>query len=368
MTSRDSLCGPVATDCVARWATKYAPLVRFERDEQHFPADPACFRKDSRFRKSRAGAKDQGWNDEQQEWIASDDNDDAFYGAEWQVIVDQSLQHLRTASGDVYGACNHRSCLACQEAGTKAFQPWASRNVRPWDRESVYCLRRRRAAGPTTAVRPCHPSSEGLFLERNKDLSVRNSGGRPNAGRLSAPVFVDADYNVAYNLYRVLFWFFYELNGPYGFPERWVPHVHQGDWEHISLVVPRDHLEEGREPSHVYFAQHKTGVVTRFKDLACSDHHPIVFVDRKGHPTRPHPHGREKSLYAYEWRTWEDLRLIVSQDWRDFPGAWGAVGKTATTTGPLGPLYKRRKDKVRLRMGHDGVLYLKQPVKARRRR
>ena len=236
MTSRDSLCGPVAEDDVVVWAEKYAPLVRFECDEQHFPADPDCFREDSRFRKSRSSAKDQGWDKEHNEWVKSNDNSQAFYGTNWQVIIAESLRHLRERDGDVYGACSQRHCLACQEEnGTARFQPWASRNVRPRDGESVYCRRVRRAAGPTTAVRPCRPTSEGLFLERNKELSSDASGQQPVAGRVSAPVFVDADYNARYALYRVLFWFFYEFNGPYLFPEFMLPHIHQGDWEHISL-------------------------------------------------------------------------------------------------------------------------------------
>ncbi|MDP9134021.1 MAG: hypothetical protein M3N56_04240, partial [Actinomycetota bacterium] len=37
------------------------------------------------------------------------------------------------------------------------------------------------------------------------------------------------------------------------------------------------------------------------------------------------------------WETWRSLSDARKELWYGFGGAWGQVGSTSTTTGPLGP-------------------------------
>ena len=311
--------GPGMTEAhILDWAARYAPLVRFDRSEVHFPSDPEDFRKAARFRESRYLKRDRGWHKVRSEWVQSNDETTPYYSVDWDVIKDQSLDRL---------------------PGTASLQPWTSRNLRPFDRRSIHSS-------------PGRSTSRGLFLQRDERLSRESSGSSPVGSEISAPVFLDAEYNPVNECYRVLFWFFYELNQWWGF------HTHQGDWEHLSFVVSTAALERNDPPSHVYLAQHGAGKVFPFTSLRQFEQgHRIVFVDRNGHPTNASVDNPGK--YTYEWRTWgSEMRLIVKEPWRDFPGAWGAVGSGAAYTGPLGPLFKRRGDVVRLTR-INGKLYVK---------
>ena len=311
--------GPGVTEGnIVDWATRYAPLVRFDRSEVHFPSDPEEFRKAARFRESLYLKKDRGWNKDRDEWVQSKDETDPYFAVDWDVIREESLDRL---------------------PGPWTLQPWMSRNVRPFDGRSIH-------------ARPGRTTPTGLFLQRDERLPKNTSGPPPVGTEVSAPVFLDAEYNPSADSYRVLYWFFYELN------EWWGIHAHQGDWEHLSFIVSSKALEKKKPPSHVYFAQHNTGNVLRFTSLEQFEKgHRIVFVDKNGHPTRPSV--SNPGEYTYEWRTWKsDMRLIVKAPWRDFPGAWGAVGSSAGFTGPLGPLYKRQKDLVRITR-RQGKLYVR---------
>ena len=310
----------VTEETILAWAALYSPLVRFDREERHFPSDPDLFKAKARFRESLVSQKDLGWSKEDEAWVEANDESASYYDVDWVHIRDESLRRF---------------------PGDDRIQPWASRNVRPYDSNSLYATPGRRTA-------------KGLFLQRDESLSREESGTPPEGHQIRAPLFIDAVYNPVADTYRILFWFFYELN------RWWRIHTHQGDWEHISFIVSADELKKKKPgpPSHVYFAQHNTGAVVPLTSLEPFDHgHRTVFVDKNGHPT--HAHVSDPGTYAFEWRTWDcDQRLIVRQPWRDFGGAWGAVGSSYTFTGPLGPLYKRQVDQVRLTR-RRGKLYVK---------
>ena len=311
--------GPGETEAqIVEWAKSYAPLVRFDRSEVHFPSDPETFRRKARFRRSRRRSRDLGWNKVLKKWVPGNDQAEAFYGVEWDEITDASLARL---------------------PGTEHLQPWASRNLRPFDTNSIHTR-----AGRT--------KSKGLFLQRDERPSRDTSGPQPVAGEVSAPIFLDAEYNPLGDSYRILYWFFYELN------QFWWIHTHQGDWEHVSFIVNAQALQRKDPPSHVYFAQHNTGKVLPYTSLRpFGNDRRTVFVDKDGHPTNPSADNPGK--YGYLWRTWEsEMLLIAKQPWRDFPGAWGAVGSSGGFTGPLGPLYKRQKDQVRVTR-RQGKLYVR---------
>lgn len=300
------------------WVTDYAPVLRFDRRERHFPSDPDKFKDEARFRESRANARDKGWNKVDRRWVAKDARGPEYFAAAWSQIASESLKGYPAP-------------------GT--FEPWHLPNFRPRDKGSIDARDRR-----TTA--------DGLFLERDDRLIRTESGAPPRNGLVTAPVYVDVAYHRPSQAIRVLYWFFYELNW-------WGPLLtHEGDWEHMSLIAHRDRVVAGDPPEIAYFATHNEGEFRHYDALDHHGRHPVGYVDRDGHPT--HPHVNDPASYPVEWRTWDtDVRYVVEQEWRDYAGAWGEVGNTATTTGPLGPLFKRNGDHIRLTLGPSGRLSAK---------
>lgn len=303
---------------VLRWAYAYAPLVCFDRAEVHFPSEPDVFMASARFRESIPEAPDRGWNGTENRWLVSDARSEEYFGVGWEVIATESRRLL---------------------PGSATLQPWQSGNVRPWDAGNVSHV-----AGRGTVW--------GLFLERDDRLDRGGSGSAPVGNGVRAPVFLDVAYDAPTRSLRFLYWFFYELN-------RWKWFLtHEGDWEHVSYLVRESAVVGLDPPSLVYFAQHNSGDVRPFRSLTpFEDGHRVVFVDKDGHPTNPHV--RNRTDYTTEWRTWEcPIRLIVKEAWRDYAGAWGEVGNLTDFTGPLGPLFKRGKDLVRIAR-RQGRLYVR---------
>jgi hypothetical protein len=162
------------------------------------------------------------------------------------------------------------------------------------------------------------------------------------SGLVGAPLFVDTHYDADRAVVHVLYWFFYELNW-------WKAFItHEGDWEHVTLVFRVDDFKSGGRPFAIYLAQHNTGVALDFdKIVPAGETHPVIYVDTNGHPC--HAHVDDPSRYPIRWRTWTaSIEFIAECRWRDFAGAWGKVGASKHTTGPLGPFFKRHEDKVRI--------------------
>ena len=87
--------GPGETEGqIVEWAKLYAPLVRFDRSEVHFPSDPETFRKKARFCRSRRRKKDLSWDKVLEKWVPGNDQADAFYAVDWDVIGDESLGRI----------------------------------------------------------------------------------------------------------------------------------------------------------------------------------------------------------------------------------------------------------------------------------
>lgn len=294
-------------------AVRFAPALRFHTQERHLPASPDDFRRSSRFRKSRTRQSDEGW-ERGVGWNPSDSEDARFYDIPWASIAGQSLKRY----------------------GPGPFLPHPERTLRP--RNSFFS------------------GVDGLFLER-RAASIHDSSGNPASGRrVRAPLFIDVAHLASYDppLVKLLYWFFYELNWWYGI------YTHQGDWEHVTWIWTADEFKTAGRPRWAYFAQHVWGKVVDFEKLqfvGAAREHPRAFVDRNGHPTadvafRP-------ARYSVVWETWRDpMEWVPHSDWRDFAGAWGEVGLRPDTTGPLGPLFKRNGDKIRVKR-RDGKVAVK---------
>ncbi len=155
----------------------------------------------------------------------------------------------------------------------------------------------------------------------------------------------------------ISYWFFY------GFSE-FLPRIgHQGDWEHVTLRIRDDTLVGA------LFAVHEVKYWVKPRDLELEDGRLQIFSARARHATwwkeGDHSPGieffkdREKieavrglpSLRIQDvtsrgltWDLGRRLEPLADQPWRGFGGAWGRLGRSASTTGPLGAWQKRMLD------------------------
>jgi hypothetical protein len=313
---------------------KLAPLLRLHRHEPHLPESPERFRENAAFRESNWEAKFGHFEDrtyhKRLNW-----QDGPPREPDYRDYLDIPWDIVR---------CESHRCLPPER-----FSPMAGHNVRPHDTGNIYDSL----------------LNKGLFFELGKHVDRCRSGAKRSrpaqtpkgkSWLVKAPVFFDIAYDRSAGLVKILFWFFYELN-------RWGLWItHEGDWEHISLVFAEEDFHLSGYPSYVYFAQHNGGVTLRFSDLEMETVdggvHPVVYVDRNGHPCHPAIILRHK--YNTYWKTWEDLSPVIDHPWCDFGGAWGKVGVSTVFTGPLGPLFKRHADSMRI-VRRYGRLYVRVP-------
>jgi hypothetical protein len=296
----------------------FAPLLRLDEGEQHFPDEPDDFRRNSRFRQSNYdGFKDRGWNKRLQKWEDKNVEGDDYTGEDWLAII--------------------------REIGLET-APLRPGGVTP--------------DGPIT--RPRDPrnlwnpgSATGFFLELREGYGHDQSGLPPGLG----PIFSDCHCfkDGSGRPWAALgYWFFYTYN--------WhVVSQHEGDWEHITLYFADEQFDS--YPAFVFYAAHNHGhLVSGGAPIWVPDDadantpattpgdatHPIVFVSRFGHPSYPIVHDPER--YTWAVRTWEQAipSIDAPAPWRDYDGAWGEVGEIVDSTGPLGPWFKRKADTLRL--------------------
>lgn len=304
---------------------RFAPHVLLHCRETHLPDKPENFNERARFRQSRFLSADRGYHTTAG-WQETDEEAPHYLNVPWTI--------MRTES--------HRAFAP------EALDPTAGRNVRPRDPKNIYGRRMNR----------------GLFLERARSCQRDWSGMEAAGNCVKAPVFVDIAYDRGGHRVKVLYWFFYSLNW-------WKFFItHEGDWEHVSLIFTEDDFIEGNPPWVVYFAQHDHGVPIHFSKIGKKECdmgvHPVVYVDRNGHPCSPAV--QDPGKYSKYWETCKGpLIPVVDCDWCDFAGAWGAIGELPYTTGPLGPLFKRHADDLGI-VEKAGRRYARLPKTWRRRR
>ena len=305
-------------DAIEDWARSFAPWVLFHRDEHHFPSTPESFQRNSRFRESRQGSRDLGWK-KGLGWEKSNEKGDPYYEIGWDVVVRET---------------------ATRSGGFVRQHPSIRPTLRPHGSRNLFRMRGR--------------WKEGLFLERDRFSDRGSSGNQPLSGFITAPVFLDAApvKTRAGSFVKVLYWFFYELNRWHGLL------THEGDWEHVTYLVDAKLIKDLAPPSHVYFAQHNSGELRKWMDLEGADTgHPTLFVDPNGHPTKPSV--RNFADYRHQWDIQtQEFRWIRKALWREYSGAWGEVGETKHTTGPLGPWFKQDRDVVRVKRDDSGNLII----------
>jgi hypothetical protein len=143
----------------------------------------------------------------------------------------------------------------------------------------------------------------------------------------------------------ITYWLFYGRSVPrsngIGLPAQ-----HEGDWEHVNVVLD----PATQVPSEVQFLAHAGGGDAHaYVDLTRSGGiHPVVYSAWTAHGSYPDTGSTEQcnDLGCLDderddggaiWETWHDVRPAPDQGWCGFGGAWGHIGQTDFTNGPLGP-------------------------------
>jgi hypothetical protein len=185
---------------------------------------------------------------------------------------------------------------------------------------------RRIYADQLTRPRDPGPRVEGLSSDQGfyLDLVDEARGGPALGARIVTPAYVErvdeGDSGI-----RLTYWTLYGMSGTAGDAS-----AHEGDWEHVDVVLRAD--GDRYEPLAVQAADDVPWSAVRSVDGT----HPVVSVERKSHTMTAARRGAGCGDCVH-WRTWDTLADARKQHWYGFGGAWGEVGPTGASTGPLGP-------------------------------
>lgn len=188
-------------------------------------------------------------------------------------------------------------------------------------------------------TRPYDPGSrlEGLSEDQGfyLDLADEARSGPPPAA-VTAPVYVER-VDEGDSRVRLTYWTLYGMHGTPGEPT-----AHEGDWERVDVLLRADGDRYEPEAVQVLREPSASGGAAQPVDTAWSSAgrvdrtHPVVRVAPATHTMVPV--GRDEPCAdCVPWRTWDTLDDARDQLWYGFGGAWGEVGGSSATTGPLGP-------------------------------
>jgi hypothetical protein len=168
---------------------------------------------------------------------------------------------------------------------------------------------------------------EGFYL----DLVDEERGGPVLDGDLAEPVYAErtdeGDDGV-----RLTYWMLFGMSGTPGEPD-----AHEGDWERVDVLLD-DAGDDRYEPLAVQVGMGEQRPVDTAWGAArrVDATHPVVVAARGSHAMAPVR--RDGGCGdCVPWETWRSLSDARKELWYGFGGAWGQVGSTSATTGPLGP-------------------------------
>jgi hypothetical protein len=137
----------------------------------------------------------------------------------------------------------------------------------------------------------------------------------------------------AYYVYRpgkyVAYWFHY------AYSRHLRIFSHQGDWEHVAILLDEGNLATGLE--YFFHRCHKPASLDPAE-------RPEIYSAKRSHATyltaRTHYggcSGRDVTKKGRKWDTRAQLIDAEAEPWYGFGGAWGKRGDRSDATGPLGP-------------------------------
>jgi len=263
---------------------KHAPEVRFHPDEYYFPMSPLEFIRISRFRHYKGRMKrDEGYSKLQKNFVKGNSKNSEYY-------------NVPVVKINSYGIKN-------------------GKNRRPRD------------------------SNKGMTL----NVFIQPDENPTGSSAPTSKIAVYYDVTEQGYGWAISYWFFFGYNnGP-------LIQNHQGDWEKIVVL-----LDENRQITGVEMSAHGSHYFYPNGQFNLSGTHPIIYSANGSHANYPKPGIFPTKICIFKdktanggkiWKTWKLCADLKLQPWKDFAGAWGEVGATSYTTGPLGPWHKRRPNK-----------------------
>lgn len=350
VTGREEVTQPVTTTLPE---VAFAPLVHLHADERWLPMSARGFVDHSVLYWSNRGG------DCDRVPIASGRRSERAADGGLERIRDERLARL-----DPYA---HRQTARCAPAaGTfradQLTRPYAGGKPRP------AALARR----------------HGFYLDLDDDVrrghdEIDDEG--PQAYLRNVPVYVDSQRvsltaderaqlpagETATGGLVLTYWMLYGLSEPPGPDPAMNAFVHEGDWERISVrlakLEPQDSDRYLPLSARYHYHDHSREIpwyaVRRVVGGTGADQggatHPVVYSAEGSHASYWRA-GRYEAVYepggrrllavhddaiacpdCPQWHTWKLTRPVRAELWYGFGGAWGKVGASAATTGPLGP-------------------------------
>lgn len=183
---------------------------------------------------------------------------------------------------------------------------------------------------------------QGFYLDLMDWARGGPHDGAGPAGDATAPAYVerreaqvDGEPGMA-----ISYWLLYTMNEPPGRPEV----THEGDWERVDVLL-KFAGEDDYVP--VVLRIHGDGGARElpWEDLTRVSSggdeeptHPVLLSRRGSHELRPAGNAGG-CAGCVEWKTWRTLVEAGREPWYGFGGAWGDLGESSATTGPLGPRF-----------------------------
>lgn len=149
---------------------------------------------------------------------------------------------------------------------------------------------------------------------------------------------------------HVEYWMFYGHDDA----KHHIDFSHQGDWERVIVRMVQNRIDRVWLSQHTSLVEYTADnellkietingkqVLTIYSAIGSHALYPNI-----GEHNLPAKAKDETDGYGYKWRITNYIKELDRQPWKMFSGAWGEVGTGLpiwedSTTGPLGPWYKR---------------------------
>lgn len=164
---------------------------------------------------------------------------------------------------------------------------------------------------------------EGFYLNLSDD--ARDGP----ADRARVPVYVGRTDEGDSGM-RLTYWMLFGMHGEPG-----EPRAHEGDWERFDLLL--DDLGDGAYRPRTMQTDGLDGQEIPWGEVRhTGGTHPVVVAARGTHSLSLVT-SRDRCAACDRWVSWNTLVDVHRQPWYGFGGAWGDLGESNATTGPLGP-------------------------------
>lgn len=263
-------------------------IVALHPDENYYPMDPLEFIKQSRFRRHNSGGSDDGYNKLTNTFVNGDSHASEYYNIPVSIINSYYIE---------------------------GFQ----KNLRPRDDNSI--------------------GFGEVFLQPDNHCP----GDSTPTGKVAVFTYSSTYQTNGQTRERREYWMFYGYNSV---ESGLLRGEHQGDWERVTLDIYNYRIVGA------WLDHHGNSEYYTANQLEITESNGVqilkVYSAIGSHATYESVGSFDKALVAndhtgngYQWEITQKTEKLTDQPWIYYAGAWGEVGMTVHTTGPLGPWYKR---------------------------